>query len=57
MQDYKTPEGKVLSRDLTAVLNTAIRSLASERGTVISVWARNGRELYYIAAAPESMLT
>ena len=31
MQDYQTPAGKVLSRDLTAQLNTAIQFLVACR--------------------------
>jgi translation initiation factor 2B subunit (eIF-2B alpha/beta/delta family) len=36
-QDYKTPEGKVLSRDLTAVLNTAIQFLVECRPLAITM--------------------
>lgn len=37
VQDYKTPEGKVLSRDLTAVLNTAIQFLVECRPLAITM--------------------
>lgn len=37
MQDYKTPEGKVLSRDLTAVLNTAIQFLVECRPLAVTM--------------------
>lgn len=37
MQDYATPEGKVLSRDLTHVLNTAIQFLVECRPLSVSM--------------------
>lgn len=37
MQDYKTPEGKVLSRDLASQLNTAIQFLVECRPLSVSM--------------------
>ncbi len=37
VQDYATPEGKVLSRDLTHVLNTAIQFLVECRPLSVSM--------------------
>lgn len=37
VQDYTTPEGKVLSRDLTAQLNTAIQFLVECRPLSVSM--------------------
>ena len=36
-QDYETPDGRVLSRDLTAVLNTAIQHLVELRPLSVSM--------------------